>query len=1539
MTSDHRRRHLRQHYLHHHHHHHHHHQNHHQHHRRRHQSHCGHFEWHQDHGVRCRGPALVTILALWAAVVCVTVPAASPSPATGDMSLLTMQRIKSYVDDTCTMDPHCQWTWDPLPNGLRNVSAEEAAAEVPEDYLYPPGEDPDKPGLRGNFLFIYGHKNTPHIYIRSPYYTTGVFDNNGCSLSFQMHTNVSVPSQVSIMLKTENYTSLIQDNVENNSPVYWEKKKILLGRQTRQVIIEINIKPGSHVAIDDIRLEDCLPEYFTGITDNGCPTDSHFLCSDNMTCIPYHHVCDISPDCPDETDETESCFLVPAEARCTFESGFCGWRNTSGEMSLTWKLYKGDRHKFTGPKWDNTFRNRTGTYAYVDMSGSSYLGATARMDSIHFHPPPTYCSDTESKYYNSCYISFFYHKYGSHSGTLGLYLVEAHGEVDRVRRLWWSFGTYGNTWLRTVVYLVNITTSYYLQFEARKLLSVKGDVAIDDIAMSPKCFGLDVPEDVLKGYKYEAAGTINNTATLMKIPINPDFRNKIVYKFTTCGSKGRLGPSNRSCEAAYTNTTVSVVVVNDTYMDGVQIWLVPETGVYTIIARGARGGKGADGMGISKGATAIAVVELSKHQQLHILVGQEGGDACRKTFEKRDDACQQEQYFRTGSALKELHDLRLLNGGGGGGGGSFVFTGSREEGYLPLVIGAGGGGLAHGPFKDDRSQHGNGTNMRLPAITAPSFGENPAGAGGGWAPGNYTEDKKSTGSALLGTGGFGSDGGGVGGLACYKSRGNTKGFGGFGGGGGGCVAGGGGGGFTGGRAWSNSQTNGEGGWSYLPDNQHVFYRAVYPGSNYKSGSVYIIPAIVGCGCAYLCAATNQLRSSVVCICPPDFKLGPDGKSCIYQSTETTKIIFLITGSVFTVVIICLILGIWMYRSYRKRKERKENVNILHNGILNYDMTSRNRNGNVDINPTYDFNGRTLTTNDLPRISRDELRIQKSIGEGAFGVVYRGYYKKTGETTEMRVAIKTLQPKKDMTNVEVKFDDDNTPNTEIEREKIQRIKKAELSCIRDFLTEAIIMSQFDHPNIVKFIGITFEKNYRFIVTELLSGGDLKEFLRKNRPSVQQNQKIIPIKLKDLLKIALDIAKGCVYLENLHFIHRDIASRNCLLSTTGRNRVTKIADFGMSRDVYRNEYYRKDGQAMLPIKWMPTESLVDGVFNSKSDVWSFGITFWEIMTFGSMPYTGMTNKETMNYVMRGGRLSRPAICPEPVYKLMGSCWKTNAEERPSFEIIRNKLRLFLQDPLIVDFIPPAIGRPAAPLPYRATHPLDKDAPPDGVLRAHDVVLTGPCIDPPRNHEHQEEPQYVTPLPADDFFEGVDAELMRDAERFGRFQNRMEMSPSGDISDFSDEDEEENGDIDSVGDEEDEDEDAVINPDIDDEADDDDDDDDDNDDEQNVEEEEDDDANGAEIVLDADRNRFDEDDDDAYGDINARSNGPVSSYHWKFKETSFISMKEPNTKQTNADGQVNSSKRRKSFSELEDNRPNPYSLTGRVRYNVASDGKIRC
>ena len=94
---------------------------------------------------------------------------------------------------------------------------------------------------------------------------------------------------------------------------------------------------------------------------------------------------------------------------------------------------------------------------------------------------------------------------------------------------------------------------------------------------------------------------------------------------------------------------------------------------------------------------------------------------------------------------------------------------------------------------------------------------------------------------------------------------------------------------------------------------------------------------------------------------------------------------------------------------------------------------------------------------------------------------------------------------------------------------------------------------------------------------------------------------PLVMKDLLLCAMDVAKGCEYLEGNHFIHRDIAARNCLLTTKGSGRVVKIADFGMARDIYRSDYYRKGGKAMLPVKWMPPEAFLDGVFTSKTDIW--------------------------------------------------------------------------------------------------------------------------------------------------------------------------------------------------------------------------------------------------------------------------------------------------------------------------------------------------
>jgi len=147
------------------------------------------------------------------------------------------------------------------------------------------------------------------------------------------------------------------------------------------------------------------------------------------------------------------------------------------------------------------------------------------------------------------------------------------------------------------------------------------------------------------------------------------------------------------------------------------------------------------------------------------------------------------------------------------------------------------------------------------------------------------------------------------------------------------------------------------------------------------------------------------------------------------------------------------------------------------------------------------------------------------------------------------------------------------------------------------------------------------------------------------------------------MALEIADGMAYLSthHKHIVHRDLAARNCMVSA---DLVVKIGDFGMAREIYTTDYYKKGDKGFMPVRWMAPESLRDGVSTSASDVWSFGVVLWEMVTLAELPYQGYSNQQVLDQVILGRTIDRPAGCPDDLYDLMRSCWQRKAQMRPSF-----------------------------------------------------------------------------------------------------------------------------------------------------------------------------------------------------------------------------------------------------------------------------------
>ncbi|VFV44080.1 protein-tyrosine kinase 2-beta isoform [Lynx pardinus] len=259
------------------------------------------------------------------------------------------------------------------------------------------------------------------------------------------------------------------------------------------------------------------------------------------------------------------------------------------------------------------------------------------------------------------------------------------------------------------------------------------------------------------------------------------------------------------------------------------------------------------------------------------------------------------------------------------------------------------------------------------------------------------------------------------------------------------------------------------------------------------------------------------------------------------------------------------------------------------------------------------------------VTRDDVVLNRILGEGFFGEVYEGVYTNhKGE--KINVAVKTC--KKDCTL-------DN-------KEK--------------FLSEAVIMKNLDHPHIVKLIGI-IEEEPTWIIMELYPYGELGHYLERNKNS---------LKVLTLVLYSLQICKAMAYLESINCVHRDIAVRNILVASP---ECVKLGDFGLSRYIEDEEYY-KASVTRLPIKWMSPESINFRRFTTASDVWMFAVCMWEILSFGKQPFFWLENKDVIGVLEKGDRLPKPDLCPPVLYTLMTRCWDYDPSERPRFtELVCN------------------------------------------------------------------------------------------------------------------------------------------------------------------------------------------------------------------------------------------------------------------------------
>ncbi|KAM5139770.1 proto-oncogene tyrosine-protein kinase receptor Ret isoform 12-T12 [Callospermophilus lateralis] len=285
--------------------------------------------------------------------------------------------------------------------------------------------------------------------------------------------------------------------------------------------------------------------------------------------------------------------------------------------------------------------------------------------------------------------------------------------------------------------------------------------------------------------------------------------------------------------------------------------------------------------------------------------------------------------------------------------------------------------------------------------------------------------------------------------------------------------------------------------------------------------------------------------------------------------------------------------------------------------------------------------------------RKNLVLGKTLGEGEFGKVVKATaFRLKGRAGYTTVAVKMLK------------------------------ENASPSELRDLLSEFNLLKQVNHPHVIKLYGACSQDGPLLLIVEYAKYGSLRGFLRDSRKvgpgymgsGGSRNSSSLDhpderaLTMGDLISFAWQISRGMQYLAEMKLVHRDLAARNILVA---EGRKMKISDFGLSRDVYEEDSYVKRSKGRIPVKWMAIESLFDHIYTTQSDVWSFGVLLWEIVTLGGNPYPGIPPERLFNLLKTGHRMERPDNCSEEMYRLMLQCWKQEPDKRPVFADISKDL----------------------------------------------------------------------------------------------------------------------------------------------------------------------------------------------------------------------------------------------------------------------------